>query len=153
MENEAELAGIPRQALERASAEARKRDRQGWLLTLDYPTFDAVMRHAENRSLRESMYHAWVTRASDQGTDAQWDNSDNIAEILSLRHEAARLVGFDTFAEYSLATKMAETPAEVISFLRELASHSRAAADRELAELAEPVRAGRKALWHPVRVP
>jgi oligopeptidase A len=137
VENEVELAGLPRRALERASAEARKRDRQGWLLTLDYPTFDAVMRHAENRGLRESMYRAWVTRASDQCADAQWDNSDNIAEILSLRHEAARLVGFGSFAEYSLATKMAESPADVITFLRDLASHARAAADRELAELAE----------------
>ena len=137
IENEIELAGLPHQALERASAEARQRDRQGWLLTLDYPTFDAVMRHAESRSLRESMYHAWVTRASDQCTDAQWDNADNIAEILSLRHEAAHLVGFESFAEYSLATKMAESPAEVVAFLRDLATHTRAAADEELAELAE----------------
>jgi len=135
--NESELAGLPHQAVERAGAEARKRDRQGWLLTLDYPTFDAVMRHAESRALRESLYRAWVTRASDQGGDAQWDNSANIAEILSLRHEAARLIGFENFAAYSLATKMAETPAAVMDFLHELAARTRAAADMELAELAE----------------
>ena len=67
IDDEARLAGLPQQALVRAAAEARKRDRQGWLLTLDYPTYDAVMRHADNRGLRESFYQAWVTRASDQG--------------------------------------------------------------------------------------
>ena len=84
--SEAELAGLPPHAIERAAAEARKRDRQGWLLTLDYPTYDAVMRHAESRALRESLYQAWVTRASDQGADPAWDNSANIDRILSLRH-------------------------------------------------------------------
>ena len=135
--SEAELAGLPSHAVERAAAEARKRDRQGWLLTLDYPTYDAVMRHAESRALRESLYQAWVTRASDQGTNPDWDNSSNIDKILSLRHEAAGLVGFDNFAEYSLATKMASSPGEVIDFLNDLARHSRDAAESELAELAE----------------
>ena len=135
--DETDLAGLPEQALERAAAEARKRDRQGWLLTLDYPTYDAVMRLAEKRSLREAMYKAWVTRASDEGADAAWDNGSNIAEILSLRHEAANLVGFDNYADYSLATKMAETTAEVIDFLRELASRTRPAAEKELVELTE----------------
>jgi oligopeptidase A len=134
---EADLAGLSAQAMSRAAGEARKRDRQGWLLTLDYPTYDAVMRHADNRGLRESFYRAWVTRASDQGDGPDWDNSDNIETILSLRHEAAQLVGFGSFAEYSLATKMAASTDEVISFLRELASRSREAADRELAELSE----------------
>jgi len=135
--DESELAGLPQQALVRAAAEARKRDRQGWLLTLDYPTYDAVMRHAEMRGLRESFYHAWVTRASDQGDSPDWDNSANIEEILSLRCEAARLVGFHNYAEYSLATKMADSTDEVIGFLRELAARTRAAADKEIAELAE----------------
>jgi oligopeptidase A len=132
-----ELAGLSQQTISRAAAEARKRDRQGWLLTLDYPTYDAVMRHADNRGLRESLYRAWVTRASDQGDNSDWDNSENIETILALRHEAAMLVGFNNFAEYSLATKMATSTDEVISFLRELATHSREAAVRELAELSE----------------
>jgi oligopeptidase A len=131
------LAGLPAQALERAAAEAAKCDREGWLLTLDFPTYHAVMTHAENRGLRETLYHAWVTRASDQGANAQWDNSSNIDKILALRHEAANLVGFPNFAGYSLATKMAETPDQVVDFLRELAAHSRAAAGAELDELRE----------------
>ena len=134
---EQELAGLPQQALQRAAAEARKRDRQGWLLTLDYPTYDAVMRHAEKRDLREALYRAWVTRASDQGDRPDWDNTDNIRKILSLRHEAAGLVGFGNYAEYSLATKMADSTDAVLDFLHELASRCRAAAARELAELAE----------------
>ena len=134
---EQELAGLTPQVISRARAEARKRDRQGWLLTLDYPTYDAVMTHAENRGLRETMYHAWVTRGSDQGADIRWDNSSNIETILSLRHEAAKLVGFANYAEYSLATKMAESTDEVISFLRELATRARAAAEKDLAELSE----------------
>ncbi len=137
VEKEAELAGIPRQVLERAAAGARDKDRPGWLLTLDHPTYDAVMRHAEHRELRKTFYRAWVTRASDQGGNSAWDNTNNIATILALRLEAARLVGFKNYAEYSLATKMAKTTQEVIDFLHELASHSRAAANRELAELTE----------------
>jgi oligopeptidase A len=137
VEQERTLAGLPQQAVDRAAREARRRDRQGWLLTLDYPTYDAVMRHADSRSLRESMYEAWMTRASDKGADPALDNSGNIEEILSLRHEAARLVGFDNYAAYSLATKMAETPEQVIDFLLDLAARSRDAAAEELAELAE----------------
>ena len=130
-----ELDGMPSPVIERASAEASKQGRDGWLLTLDYPTYHAVMTHAENRGLRETYYHAWVTRASDQSADTQWDNSDNVDKILALRHEAALLVGFNNYAEYSLATKMADNPVEVLTFLQELASHSRAAAEAELAEL------------------
>jgi len=131
------LAGLPPHALARAAAEARKQDRQGLLLTLDYPTYHDVITHAEDRRLRETFYRAWVTRASDQGDNPAWDNSTNTETILALRHEAARLVGFDNYADYSLATKMAGSIEEVIAFLRELASRSRAAAEAELAELAE----------------
>lgn len=132
-----DLEGLPAQTLERAAAEAAKRKRDGWLLTLDFPTYHAVMMHAENRGLRETLYHAWVTRASDQCANVQWDNSANIDRILALRYEAANLVGFANYAGYSLATKMAETPDQVIDFLRELAAHSRAAAAAELDELRE----------------
>ncbi|MGA8204213.1 MAG: M3 family metallopeptidase [Woeseiaceae bacterium] len=135
LENESRLAGLPQRALERASVEAHRRDRQGYLLTLDYPTFDAVMRHAESRELRETLYRAWVTRASDRGGNPAWDNSANIDRILALRFEAARLVGFDNYAEYSLATKMAGSTDEVLNFLRELATRSREAASKQLDEL------------------
>jgi len=132
-----QLDGLPPQALARAADDAAEKKLDGWLLALDYPTYDVVMKHAANRSLRQSMYKAWVTRGSDQGENAKWDNTRNIEKILALRHEAANLVGFTTYAHYSLATKMAETPEQVIGFLRELASHSRAAAGKELAELTE----------------
>ena len=137
VDDAAELDGLPPQVVQRAAAEASQRGREGWLLTLDFPTFHAVMTHAENRGLRETFYHGWVTRASDQGASDEWDNSDNIEKILALRFEAAKLVGFDTYADYSLATKMAESPAQVVGFLRDLAARSRPAAEAELAELRE----------------
>jgi len=133
----AELDGLPPQVVQRAAAEASRRDRDGWLLTLDFPTYHAVMTQAEDRGLRETFYHGWVTRASDQGANDEWDNSGNIEKILALRHEAAKLVGFDSYADYSLATKMAESSGQVIDFLRDLAAHSRPAAEAELAELRE----------------
>ena len=133
----AELDGLPPQVVQRAAAEASRRDRDGWLLTLDFPTYHAVMTQAEDRGLRETFYHGWVTRASDQGANDEWDNSGTIEKILALRHEAAKLVGFDSYADYSLATKMAESSGQVIDFLRDLAAHSRPAAEAELAELRE----------------
>ena len=129
------LAGLPPQAIDRAAEEARRQDKEGWLLLLDYPTYDVVMTLAHERQLREKLYRAWVTRGSDKGDDAEWDNSANIEKILALRHEAANLVGFKTYADYSLATKMANSTDEVIDFLRTLAQHSRTAAKQELAEL------------------
>ncbi|HSN51142.1 MAG TPA: M3 family metallopeptidase [Woeseiaceae bacterium] len=137
IDHAAELEGLPQQVVQRAAAEAAKRGRDGWLLTLDFPTYHAVMTHAGNRGLRETFYHGWVTRASDQGASDDWDNSGNIDRILALRHEAARLVGFDSYAHYSLATKMAESPGQVIDFLRDLAARSRPAAEAELSELRE----------------
>ena len=130
----AELAGLPAAVIARARAEAQKTDREGWLFTLDAPNYQAVLTHAENRQLRRDFYTAWVTRASEQG-DAKWDNSALMDEILRLRHEAAQLVGFGNFAEYSLATKMARDPAEVLQFLRRLARLCRPYAQREFGEL------------------
>jgi oligopeptidase A len=130
----AELAGLPVAVLARARAEADKNGQDGWLFTLDAPNYQAVLTHAEHRQLRQDFYTAWVTRASEQGSP-QWDNSALMEEILALRHEAAQLAGFDTFAGYSLATKMAEDPAEVLQFLRRLARLCRPAAQREFAEL------------------
>lgn len=137
VDSEDELAGIPEQTIRRAKADAKAEERDGWLLKLDYPTYDAVMRFADNRALRETFYHGWVTRASDESASEDWDNSANIEKILALRLEAAELVGFANYAEYSLATKMAATTDQVLSFLTELAERSHDAAERELAELTE----------------
>ena len=131
------LRGLPQSLVARAAEDARKEDKDGWLFSLDFPTYDAVMRQADSRDLRAAFYRGWVTRGSDEGADPKWDNSGNIERILELRHEAANLVGFDNYAEYSLATKMADTPAQVMEFLRELSSHSRESAERELAELTD----------------
>jgi oligopeptidase A len=133
---QSELAGLPAHVVHRAREAAVAAEQEGWLLALDAPTYQAVLTHASSESLRREFYEAWVTRASDRGPHAgKWDNSPLMAEILALRHEAARLVGFGNFAEYSLATKMARDPAEVLDFLQRLARVSRAAAGREFAEL------------------
>ena len=131
------VRGLPESLLARAAEDAKQEGLDGWLFSLDFPTYDAVMKQADSRDLREALYRGWVTRGSELGKDPRWDNSENIERILSLRHEAANLVGFANYAEYSLATKMADTPAQVTGFLRELAAHSREAAERELAELTE----------------
>ncbi len=137
------LAGLPELMLERAHALAKEQGFEGWLLRLDPPTFQTVMAHAESRALREKYYQAWVTRASDQGPSAgQWNNGALIEKILALRHEAAGLVGFKTYAEFSLASKMAESPERVIDFLRDLARRSRPVAQEELRTL--EAYAGRK---------
>jgi oligopeptidase A len=139
----AALAGLPEVVLERAKALAKERGVEGFVLTLDPPTFQAVMAHAESAELRALYYEAWVTRASDQGPHAgRWDNGPLIEEILALRHEAAGLVGFKNFAEFSLATKMADSPSQVIDFLRDLARRSKPVAAAELDELTRY--AGRK---------
>ena len=137
IESADDLIGVPQQTLDRAADDAAEKQLSGWLLLLSYPTYDAIMTHAHDRQLREKMYRAWSTRGSDQGGSPEWDNSDNIEKILALRHEAANLVGFDNYAEYSLATKMANSNEEVLDFLRELAARSRDAAEQELSELQE----------------
>ena len=133
---EAELAGLPAHVVARARAMAVDKGEPGWLLTLDYPTYAAVMGHAENRALRYDYYCAWTTRASDQGPDAKrHDNTPVMADILRLRHEAARLLGYSSYAELSLATKMAPDPAAVLLFLERLATHYLPGARAEFAEL------------------
>ena len=135
--DEAEVAGLPQTALDRGLEEARDQKVGGWWLKLDYPTYHAVMTHADNRDVRAAVYKAWATRASDQSDKDQWDNSDAIEQILALRHEAAKLVGFENYAEYSLATKMAGTVDEVLDFLRELADRTRSSAQAELDDIQE----------------
>jgi oligopeptidase A len=130
------LEGLPANTVRRARDAATAAGRDGWLLPLDAPTYQAVMTHAASEALRRDFYEAWVTRASDRGPHAgQWDNGPLMDEILGLRHEAANLVGFASFAEYSLATKMARDPVEVTGFLQRLARVSRPAAEREFKEL------------------
>ncbi|MCC7259070.1 MAG: M3 family metallopeptidase [Gammaproteobacteria bacterium] len=132
----ARLAGIPAQALEQAAVQAAEAGRPGWLFRLDQPTYIAVLTHAQDRELRALFHRAWATRASDQApSPPAFDNSAVMAGILALRHEAAQLVGFTNFAEYSLATKMAKSVAEVRDFLDRLAAASLAAARAEFAEL------------------
>tara|TARA_R110002096_G_scaffold16991_9_gene58451 strand:+ start:7647 stop:9686 length:2040 start_codon:yes stop_codon:yes gene_type:complete len=130
------LAGLPDSALALARQAAAKDGRDGYRLTLDYPSYMPVMTYCDNRELRRELYEAYVTRASDQGPDAgRYDNSDNIDQILALRHELANCLGFDNYAEYSLETKMAPSFREVIGFLEQLAEKSRPAAMRDFAEL------------------
>ena len=133
--NEIELQGLPAPIIARARAAAEAKEQAGWLFTLDAPNYMAVLSHGVNEQLRREFYQAWVTRASDQGSNSQWDNTDLIEQIMRLRHELAQLVGFDNYASYSLATKMASSVVEVNDFLKHLASHSRQAAQRELDEL------------------
>jgi len=132
----AELAGMSESAIEAAREKAKTKGLDGWLLTLDFPSYDAVITRASNRALRERLYTAYATRASDQGPhDPAHDNSELMTEILSIRHELAGLLGFANFAELSFATKMAESPAAVESFLLDLAARARPRAEAELAEL------------------
>ncbi len=129
----AELAGLPQREREAARERARREGLKGWLFTLDAPSYIPFMQYAENRALRRRMYTAYVTRAA----SGKLDNGPIILEILKLRREAAKLLGYKNHAEVSLANKMATSPREVIDFLRELATRSRPRAQGEIAELAE----------------
>ena len=133
---EADLAGVPEdvKAATRAAAEAD--GQAGHKLTLHLPTYLPVMQYGENRALRERLYTAYVTRASELGK-AEVDNSAVMKEMLALRQEEARLLGYANFAEVSLVPKMANSPAEVIEFLRDLARRARPYAERDLAEVRE----------------
>lgn len=133
--DERDIEGMPASAQRRAREDAVSKGLEGWRFRLDYPNYHAVMTHASARHVREIFYRGWSTRASDCGADEKWDNSENIERILALRHEAAQLVGFDNYADYSLATKMAGTIDEVLVFLTELASKSRTAAQAEFDQI------------------
>ncbi|MGO2342502.1 MAG: oligopeptidase A, partial [Vibrio litoralis] len=134
--DEAELAGMPESAMAAAKANAEAKELDGWLLTLEMPSYIPVMTYCDNQALRQEMYEAFVTRASDRGPNAgKWDNTEVMAEELKLRHEIARLLGFSSYAEKSLATKMAETPAQVLEFLNNLATKAKPQGEREVEEL------------------
>jgi oligopeptidase A len=126
-----ELAGVPQDVLD-----ATKLDDGGHKLTLHFPVYLPVMQYAENRELREKLYRAYVTRASESGKP-EWDNTAAMREIVALRQEEAQLLGYASFAEVSLAPKMASSSAEVMGFLRDLAKRARPFAEKDLAELGD----------------
>ncbi|HEY3808764.1 MAG TPA: M3 family metallopeptidase [Steroidobacteraceae bacterium] len=131
-----QLAGINEGVLEQAARRATENSLEGWLFGLDQPTYVAVVTDAEAAPLRRAFYEAWTTRASEQGPLAgKFDNGAVMEDILRLRHEVARLLDFDSFAEYALANRMARTVPEVIDFLRQLVRAARLTAAAELAEL------------------
>jgi len=139
----AELAGLPSNAIDRAAADAREANQPGWLFKLDQPTYMTVMTSAESDRLRRDVYEAWITRGSDLGPSAgRFDNGPIIAELLPLRHELAQLLGFQSYAEYALATRMAKNPKQVTSFLDDLARRCLPAGRQEFSDLEEF--AGRK---------
>ncbi|MEB8431514.1 M3 family metallopeptidase [Cocleimonas sp. KMM 6892] len=129
------LRGLPDTAIEQAAEAAKQRDAEGWMLTLEFPSYYAVMTYADDRELRAEMYRAYSTRASDQGDNEAFDNSQNMEKILQLRQEKAQLLGFDSYANLSLDTKMAESPEQVLKFLSELAEKSLPFAKKEYEEL------------------
>jgi len=133
-----DLAGLPESALAQAKQAAEAEGKNGWMINLQFPSYLAVMTYADNRELRREHYEAFCTRASDQGPNAgKWDNSEVMEQILALRHEKAQLLGFNNYAEYSLATKMADSTGDVVKFLEDLADKSWRQARRDLAELKE----------------
>lgn len=131
-----QLQGLPESALAQAKQSAEAEGKEGWLISLQFPSYLAVMTYADNRELRREHYQAYSTRASDQSPDAdKWDNSEAMEQILALRHEKAQLLGFNNYAEYSLATKMADSTDTVVNFLEDLAEKSLGQAQRDLDEL------------------
>lgn len=134
--DEAELAGLPQSAQAAARQLAELKGKEGWLFTLDIPSYLPVMMYADSRALRAELYEAFTTRASDQGPNAgKWDNSAIMTELLALRRELAQLLGFANYAELSLATKMADKPEQVVNFLTDLAAKSLPQGKAELEEI------------------
>ncbi|MCB5190176.1 M3 family metallopeptidase [Methylobacillus arboreus] len=134
IEDQAQLQGVPEDALQAAAEAAKADEKTGWKFTLHFPSYMPVLQYADNRELRETLYRAYATRASEFGKP-EWDNTEIISNILRLRHEAAVLLGYSNYAETSLATKMAETPAQVEEFLNNLAKRAKPFAERDMQEL------------------
>lgn len=140
IEDASRLRGLPTDALDAAQEAASKDGKQGWKFTLHFPSYFPILQYADNRDLRRTMYEANVTRASELAAqygngNPEWDNTDNLREQLKLRREEARLLGYDSFGEVSLVPKMAETPADVLQFLDELAVRARPYAEQDWQEL------------------
>jgi oligopeptidase A len=134
--DEAMLRGLNEMLVDQGRRRAHDQRVDGWILTLDQPTYVAVVTDSESDVLRRAFYEAWSTRASDQGPNAgKWDNADDMEQILRKRYDAARILGFGNYAEYALATRMAHAVPEVMQFLEELSQSARPAAVREFEEL------------------
>ncbi|HUR88190.1 MAG TPA: M3 family metallopeptidase [Ramlibacter sp.] len=129
-----ELAGVPADVVQAARDAAQAEGKDGYKITLKMPSYMPVMQFAHSRELRERLYRAYVTRASDQG-DPQYDNSANIRDILKLREEEAKLLGYRNFGEVSVVAKMADSPQQVVSFLRDLARRARPHAEKDIADM------------------
>lgn len=135
IEHANDLTGVPADTMARFAKRAAAAGQSGYVIGLDYPSYHAVMSYAEDRSLRAELYRAYATRASDQGADASFDNSARIEQLLALKAEAAALLGFASAAHESLATKMAQSPEQVLGFLNELITKARPSAAAELENL------------------
>lgn len=133
--NPEQLKGLPDSSIELLKQYGQQRELDQAVATLDIPAYLAIMTYADDRALREELYKAYTTRASDQSSDTEYDNTKVMEEILSLRQEMAKLLGFENFAEYSLASKMAPDVKTVHDFLVDLAEHARAPALKEIEEL------------------
>ncbi len=134
----ADLSGLPESAIALMRQQAENENQQGYLLNLEFPSYYPVITYADDRELRHEMYAAYVTRASDEGPSAgQWDNTPVMEEILALRHEVAQLLGFNNYAERSIATKMAISTEQVVGFLQQLAERSLPIAKKELEQVRE----------------
>ena len=134
--DKSELAGLPESAIAAAKQMAEMKELDGYLFTLDFPSYLPVMTYSDNASLRQEMYTAFTTRASEQGPNAgEFNNTDIMEEIMALRHEVSNLLGFDSYADKSVATKMASSPEQVTEFLTQLAEKSVPQAKQEVAEL------------------
>jgi oligopeptidase A len=131
---EDELAGVPEDVVQAARAAAQADGKEGYKITLKMPSYLPVMQFGQHRGLREKLYRAYVTRASDEG-DPKFDNSGLIREILALRKEEAQLLGYRNFAEVSVVPKMAESPDQVIRFLRDLARRARPYGEKDVADM------------------
>jgi len=135
VEDAARLTGLPDDAIQAARLAAEKAGKTGHRFTLHFPSYFPILQYAQNRTLRETIYRANATKASELGAKPEWDNSQNIVDILTLRDEEAQILGYPNFAEVSLVPKMATAPAQVISFLDDLAVRARPFAENDLAEL------------------
>lgn len=129
------LKGLPETELTMLAENAKIRDKTGFLITLEIPNYLAIMTYADSRSLREEVYTAYSTRASDMAADPQFDNSNIMAELLELKQKKAKLLGFDNYAELSVESKMAESPAQVLGFLLDLNTAARKQAQQEYLSL------------------
>ncbi len=136
IDKRSELSGLPEDVLQTAREAAQAAGNTGWLFTLKAPSYMPVMQFADNRELREKLYRAYATRASEFG-NPEWDNTRLMDEIVALRAEEAELLGFANYGELSLAAKMAETPQQVVTFMRELAQRARPFAEKDMNEMRE----------------